>query len=136
DIQPNNGVNRLYEEYSWWSIEAGIQTKIYQNNKQSIKLEIGLLHTLDGYISIDLRPQGYGYPELSLGSKSGFNSNLLFNKKISDNNDFYLKINYKHWKFGKSNSQTLSNGFSSITITEPRSESNHSSISLGFITHF
>ena len=136
DIQPINNVNGLYEEYSWWSIEAGIQTRIYQNENRAIKLELGMLHTFNGFISIDLRNTGYGEPELSLENKPGIRTKLSFHNKLSEQQTIYFSCEYKHWKFGRSDSQTLSNGFSNITVTEPSSQSNHTSISLGLISHF
>jgi len=136
DIQANNGINGLYEEYSWWSFEAGIQTMIFQNDNQNMSFEIGILHTLNGRIFIDLRNQGYGYPELSLGNRAGINMSLSFTSRTSDQQSIYFNIGYQHWKFGKSNSRTLFNGSSSITIFEPRSHSYHSNISVGLINYF
>ncbi|MDH5473149.1 MAG: hypothetical protein OEY61_09860, partial [Gammaproteobacteria bacterium] len=136
DIQARNNINRLFEEYSWWTIEAGIQTLIYRQNNYQVTLDLGLLHTINGIIYIDLTDIGYGYPHLSLGNRAGINTHLTFTKLITDNQSLYINLNYKHWKFGKSNSQTLNNGTSGITITEPASHSNHSQLSLGWIIYF
>jgi len=123
-IKANNGVNSLYEEYSWWHIEAGIQLEKILKNNSKIKFEFAGLRTFNGNIMIDLQNFGYGEANLDLGSKNGIRSLLALNFETDNSLMFSIGVEHKYWEFGKSNTTTLSNGTNSISILEPDSESN------------
>lgn len=136
DIQPNNGVNGLEETYTWFTVEAGIQSVIFSKQNHALLLELGLLHTLNGTISIDLENSGFGSPELDLGNKPGIKGGLKFQYKTSQVQMIEIGVDYSHWQFGRSNSEILSNGFQTITITEPESKSNHTLFYVGLNQQF
>jgi len=120
-IQANNGVGSLYEEYSWWSAEAGIK---YTTDNQHLILEVAGFRTFNGDILIDLSNLGYGEPVLNLGDKFGLRSLLAVNLKTDSFSSMQMGVEYKYWGFGRSNTETLSNGITAISIVEPESKSN------------
>lgn len=131
DIRANNGVNGLEETYTWFTAETGIQYIITSGSDYSILLNLGLLHTFNGKITINLEDYGFGSPQLELGDKPGFKGNLKLQINTSENQIIEFGIDYSYWEFGKSNSKTLFNGFYTLPIYEPRSESNHTILYIG-----
>lgn len=136
DIQPSNGVNGLFEQYTWWSLEAGINSNIYESGNLTVNLDAGVFHTVNGKIAVDLKASGYGEPSLDLGDKPGAQGKLSFQNKLSEQQTLHFNLNYKYWKFDKSNSKTLFNGFSTKTINEPKSQSSYIILSLGLTQYF
>jgi hypothetical protein len=47
-----------------------------------------------------------------------------------------IRDRFKTWEFGRSNSKTVSNGSSTITITEPESTTYQTTISASYIHSF
>lgn len=120
-INANNNVSALYEEYSWWQLEAGIKlSKAIENNKKII-FELAGLQTFNGHITADLDNLGYGSPKLTLGEKPGIRNLLALDMKLNKNTDVRFAAEYKYWGFGRSNTKTISNGNRTISILEPES---------------
>ncbi len=80
--------------------------------------------------------QGFGQPELELGDGNGASVAFIYQHKLSDRNKIGLSLLHQRWTFGRSNTQTISNEFHSVDITEPRSVSNHSIISFDYEHYF
>jgi hypothetical protein len=135
-IQPNNGVYGLDETYTWLQAEAGTQLTLLSEPKKSILLELALLRTLNGNIRINLNELGYGTPNLDLGSTFGFQGKIFWRLATGQNQELETGVNYARWGFGRSNSKTLSNGFQTITIEEPRSESSQTIFYVGLNQYF
>lgn len=123
-IQANNGVGSLYEEYSWWSAEAGIKLDFNTADNKNINFELAGFRTFNGDILIDLNNFGYGQPTLNLGDKFGIRSLLSLELKSDNYTTMQIGVEYKYWGFGRSNTETLSNGINTISIVEPESTSN------------
>lgn len=123
-IQANNNVGSLYEEYSWWSAEAGVKFDINTADNKNFIFEIAGFRTFNGDILIDLNNFGYGQPSLNLGDKFGLRSLLALNLKTTSHTAMQVGVEYKYWGFGRSNTEILSNGINTISIVEPESKSN------------
>jgi hypothetical protein len=136
DIQANNGVSGLFERYEWWTVEAGVEAPFFRDDSQQLFLEMGLLATRNGDIMIDLTPFGYGAHTLNLGNSIGFASALKYEVKQTPNSRLQFGLQFKTWEFGRSNSKTVSNGSSTITITEPESTTYQTTISASYIHSF
>jgi len=136
DIQPNNGVPGLFERYQWWTAEAGVQVPFIKDEKQNLLLELGMLTTFNGTIMVDLTDSGFGKPVLDLGNGIGFSGELKYVHKQAKNSSFQFGVQLKGWEFGRSNSKTISNGITTITITEPDSTTVQTTLSASYIHHF
>ena len=136
NIQPNDGVSGLFERYQWWTVEAGVQVSFIKDEKHSLLLELGMLTTLNGTIMVDLTNSGYGSPRLDLGNGVGFTGELKYAFMQAKNSSFQFGAQLKTWEFGRSNSKTISNGTSTITITEPDSTTLQTTLSASYIHHF
>lgn len=136
DIQPNNGVLGLFERYQWWSIEAGTEVPLMRKDKQDLLLGLGILTTLYGTIMIDLSDTGFGEPVLDLGNGIGFFGELKYAIKQTNNSSLKFGIQFRTWEFGRSNSETISDGSSFISITEPDSKTVQTTLFASYIHHF
>lgn len=136
DIQPANGVLGLFERYQWWTIEAGVQFPFIKNEAQNFLIELGMLTTFNSTIMIDLSDVGFGDPTLDLGNDIGFSGELKYEFRQARNSSLQFGVQLKSWGFGRSNSKTLSNGSTTITITEPDSTTIQTTISACYIHHF
>jgi len=136
DIQPYNGVGGLFERYRWWTVEAGAQLPFIKQDKQNLFWELGLLASLNGTIMIDLSDAGFGSPTLDLGNSIGFSSALKYEFKQTSNSSLQFGVQFKTWEFGRSNSETISDGNNTFTITEPDSTTIQTTLSASYIHHF
>ena len=136
NIQPNNGVSGLFERYRWWTVEAGAELPFIKKDNLSLLLELGLLASLNGTIMIDLSDAGFGNPTLDLGNSIGFAGELKYEFKQASNSSLQFGIQFKTWEFARSDSKTISNGSSTITITEPDSKTFQTTLSASYIHHF
>lgn len=123
-IQANNNVGSLFEEYTWWHLEAGLHT--YRNllNQQKINYELALFQTFNGEILVDLEKFDYGKPVLDLGDKLGLRTMIAYDLKSDNNSLISIGLEYKYWGFGRSNTKNISDGLTTISVTEPESETN------------
>ena len=121
-IQANNNVGSLYEEYSWWHLEAGMHTYRQIQNQQKINYEIAIFRTFNGEILVDLENFDYGKPVLDLGDKFGARGMISYDLKTDYNTLITMGLEYKFWGFGRSNTKNISDGVTTISVTEPESE--------------
>ena len=136
DIQPNNGVLGLFERYRWWTLEAGVQVPLIKDKRRNLLFELGALATTNGTIMIDLADLGFGNPTLDLGDDYGFSGKLKYEVLHSSNSSFEFGLQFRRWEFGRSNSKTVSDGTTTIVITEPDSTSMQTTLSAGYRYHF
>lgn len=132
DIQSTGITSSLFERYQWWTLEAGAVVPLFTDDIDSWQFEFGILNTTGGTIEIDLSRQGFGKPVLNLGSGSGLTTTILYQRKLTGRSELGLNLQYQHWKFGRSNTETISNNVININITEPRSVSQHTTLSLNY----
>ena len=135
-IQPNNGVSGLFEQYQWWSLEAGAQVLIYTNTRHKVSIDLGVLTTRNGTIMVDLSNAGYGEPVLDLGDGIGLNSAINYRMTYTTNGTFQFGLRYATWNFGRSNVKTISNGSTTISIVEPDSTTQQLTATVGYIHKF
>ena len=136
DIFPANNISGLFERYQWWTFEAGVVTTVFENDINKWQLAFGASKISNGTIQINLDTQGFGQPELNLGNGSGVSGALLFIHNLNNRDNVELSLEHQYWTFGRSNSKTISNGLNTITITEPRSVSNHTIVSINYRRYF
>lgn len=137
DIQPVGIVSGLFEQYRWWTLELGFIASLYKDNLHTWLFKSGASRISNGTIEIDLSRQGFGQPELKLGNGSGITTALMYQYTVTERSKIGFSLQYQHWTFGKSNSIDISNGFILIRdVNEPRSVSNHSTVSLNYQYHF
>lgn len=136
DILPANNVSGLFEQYEWRAIEVGFLATLFEKNANQWLFEFGISKISNGTIEIDLTDQGFGQPKLELGDGHGFTAALIYQHMITDSNSISLSARHQRWTFGRSNTESISNGFTTIEITEPRSESNHSILSISYSHYF
>lgn len=136
-ILPNNGVSGLFEQYRWWSAEAGFISTLSQYNNDTVTLELGLSYSFNGTILVDLTPFGSGEPVLDLGNRPGARVALVYQKMLSTNQALTFTLEHRHWEFGKSNLHTITTGaWAGSTILEPESRSDHSLFSVSLSSYF
>lgn len=136
DILPANTISGLYEQYQWWAIEVGFSLSLYEKDSNAWLLDLGISKVFDGTIVVDLETQGFGSPKLQLGDGSGFSTALMYRHTLNENSELGLSLAHQYWTFGRSNDGTITDGTNTFTIAEPRSKSNHTSLSLNYIYHF
>ena len=136
NILPANNISGLFEQYQWWVFELGFLATLFEKNSDKWLFEFGASTINHGTIKIDFRPFGFGQPELDLGDSHGLSTALIYQHKLTDRNKIGLSLHYQRWTFGRSNTKTISNGFDSHDIVEPRSVSRHSTVSLNYEHYF
>ena len=136
NILPANNVSGLLEQYRWWAFEVGFLASLYDVDSNKLLLELGISKISNGTIEIDLSQQGFGKPELELGNGSGVSTTLIYQYKITQRSKTGLSLQYQHWTFGRSNTESISNRLTTIDITEPRSVSNHTIFSIIYRHYF
>ena len=136
DILPANNVSGLFEQYQWWAFEAGLLATLLENDINKWQFEFGASKISNGTIKIDLDRFGYGQPVLNLGDGYGLSAALKFLHNLSNRDQVQLSLQHRYWTFGESNSETISNGSTTIIITEPRSVSNHTILSINYRYYF
>ena len=136
DIQPANSVSGLFERYQWWTFEAGLRAVPWQQQNRSLAFELGVLQTNHGVIMIDLSDQGFGTPTLNLADGLGATAAVEYAIELASHNQLHFYLSCTTWKFGRSNSKAVTNGTSTIIITEPDSVSNQITLSIGYVFGF
>jgi len=123
-IQANNNVGSLYEEYSWWHLEAGLHAYKALKNQQKLNYELAIFQTFNGEILVDLDSFNYGKPVLDLGDKLGIRGLIAYDLHTDNAALIRMGLEYKFWGFGRSNTKNVSDGTTTISVTEPESETN------------
>jgi hypothetical protein len=73
---------------------------------------------------------------LVLGDGLGATLSLEYTVEHADHSRVEFGFRYDRWKFGRSKRKAISNGGATIIITEPQSESNILSFSVGYVAGF
>lgn len=123
-IRARNNVSGLNEVYTWLYIEGGYHLQQALADNKSIEFEFSAIRNFNGSIHVDLNNSGYGEARLDLGNEYGLKTSLSLNITNTASNKFRIGLEFKHWKFGRSNTEVLTNGTDTISILEPDSESN------------
>lgn len=136
DILSEDNVSGLFEKYRWWTFEAGISATLFESDADKWQFELGASKVSNGTIKVDLERFGYGKPVLNLGDGHGISGVLKYQHQITNRDNLGVNIEHRYWTFGRSNSKTISNNLETITITEPRSVTNHSIVSVNYTHYF
>lgn len=136
NILPANNVSGLFEQYEWRAFEVGLLATLSENNTDKWQFEFGVSKTDSGTIEIDLIKQGFGQPKLNLGDGHGMTAALIYQRILSEKNRLSLSIQHQRWTFGRSNTLSISDGFTAFDITEPRSVSKHSILAVNYSYSF
>ena len=131
-IRASGSVSGLNELYQWWNLGAGVRTVVYKQEHQTWLVDVYAFHTIAPEIDVDLGAQGLGDVNLSLGARPGIRAEAILQQVRFDNAEFDIGFYIEAWNFGRSNSKSVSNGSSIITVTEPRSETRNVGVRLMF----
>ena len=118
DIQPIGVVSGLYEVYQWEEISLGADVLLVGPDSRQWNLYAGVFQTREPNIVINLEADGDGKPKLFMGTDTGMQFSAQWMGATKKTRDTGVKLTYKTWKFGRSNSQSISGG---REITEPKS---------------
>lgn len=123
DIRPTvdpviGQVAGLYEVYEWGEYAMGFEIYIGDSHKNQWILYAGAFQTIDPQIEIDLSANGNGKPRLYMGSDTGLQLSAQWMGARKSLSRTGVRLSYKFWRFGQSNSETLPNN---DVVTEPRS---------------
>ncbi|HEY9201839.1 MAG TPA: hypothetical protein VIQ81_09595 [Gammaproteobacteria bacterium] len=139
DILTRDNVQGLHEIYSWYELELGLQLKSAKKGSDPQRpswywAELSALYNVNPQMKI-LLPNSE--VNLKLGSQAG--ARLRFGRSWQTSPTLLLSLSLfaEYWEFGRSNTE-LSNDFfgRSAYLTEPRSETLHSGITLDFAWRF
>ena len=128
NIQSNNGIASLFEQYQWWEIAVGSRISFWEKDRQAWIADIAILQTISPTIYVDLSSVDAGSTNLNLGSDTGARLQLMWKTSVEDQYTYGINAFYEIWDFGVSNSQNTSGGSLSLSIYEPESETRHTGI--------
>ena len=135
NILPTNGVSGVGSIYQWQQLHAGLRYKTALFDLP-VTFDASLLKTIEGTVDINLRDFGFNSPRLDLGDEYGYQLSLKQDSKLSDDLMMRIYLESSRWEFGRSNSETITNGVVTNTIVEPRSISWHTSIGIRFVYRY
>jgi len=137
DIQPTAITRGLSERYQWWraGITLDCPLPLLQSSVSNspVRLSVSAFRTFSADVAVDLTKLGYGKPDLALGAKNGVKVALAYTPDLSDKWPLRLELDYQRWGFGRSDTKRLSNGAQTISILEPRSETEAVSVRLEWL---
>ncbi|MDI9245657.1 hypothetical protein [Marinobacter sp. CHS3-4] len=137
DIQPTAASTGLFEIYQWQFLEAGLSATLWHSGRRRLSLDIGYAHIYDAELDVDLRPFGFGQPNLTLGDAShGVISRLSYLMPLDANGHLQLAFTHRYWNLKQSKPETVSNGTTILNVKEPESEANHISLKLSYVYFF
>ena len=111
-------VSGLYEVYEWEELSLGAVVTPVTSTIYRWRFYAGLFQTIDPRIKINLQARGDGEPRLYMGADTGLEFSAQWMGEEKGNWKTGLQFSYKAWRFGKSNTESISGGRS---VTEPRS---------------
>jgi len=123
DIEARGGVAALSEQYRWWELEVG--TELGAVAGRGWRLGLSGLLIREPEVEVDLRAAGFGTPRLALGESQGARATLGWRAPPAAGSQWGLELSYERWKFGASETATISNGSLLAALAEPRSVSEH-----------
>ncbi len=132
DIQPRFLVRGLYEEYRWWEADIAVKFGFEQVMDGRLSFEVSVLQIISPEMEVDLSEFSLGKPDLSLGDRGGYKLSLEWTRPVNQHWQIGLRAWLKEWRFGRSNSVSVSNGRNSYSIVEPASTSSHSAMEMVF----
>jgi len=134
DILTTNNVLGLHERYTWDEFSLGLNFQGDINSNSFYWADFSTLLIYDPKMLVYLEN---GNKTLRLGVNIGVR--LLAGKTwmINNSNSFSASLSTEYFEFGRSNSIFTDDFFGqSVFITEPRSESFHSSMNIAYSYHF
>jgi hypothetical protein len=132
NVLSNGSVPGVGSVYQWKQLHAGVRYRMVLFDIP-VSLDASLLKTFSGTVEVLLGDFGFNSPRLDLGDEYGFQLSLKHNQKLSDDLAMRLYLETSRWKFGRSNSSTISNGLITSSIVEPRSISLHTTAGIEFV---
>lgn len=123
DIQPTfnpviGQVSGLYEVYEWNEYSMGFELHFNNASRSQWILYAGAFQTINPRIEIDLTADDNGKPRLYMRSDLGYRFSVLWMQAEKSRSSAGVKLSYKFWRFGQSNSEVLPDN---SVVTEPRS---------------
>lgn len=135
-ILPNNGIVGVNSIYTWQQLHVGVRQLTNLIYDIPIEIEFGLIRTRQANVDINLESFGFGSPQLEPGDKTGFQAAFRYNKSLAEKLVLHVQLSTARWEFARSQSKTISNGVSTVSIAEPRSLSWHTSLNAAIAFSF
>jgi hypothetical protein len=140
DIQSTGSVQGLYEEYRWSEVGAGLRHvwPASEQGRWTHELSAMAFAVVDGDIFVELsgvEGRNWDDTSLELGDESGYRLRYTASRELASGRLLRIEPYYAYWEFGRSNTRTITaNGSAtSLTVTEPRSESRRIGVSVGLV---
>jgi len=132
DIHDTNTISGITEIYEWIEYSAGISYGLHISNKDSIKLDAGLLVISNAEIHVDLSRVDLGSTTLDIGDGTGGRLNLAWNRQYNKTTQYGIGFFYEAWDFGRSNTKATAGGSNIVYATEPSSETRNIGLKFNF----
>jgi hypothetical protein len=132
NILPSSQSIALNEVYKWQNFGVGFVMPIFQYNKHEIELQLGLSHSTNGHLEVNLSDIGFGKPKLDLGEGSEISTSLTYHLKLTNDTRLSIGLTHRQWEFSQSNSKVVSSNTNSIIIREPRSKTKTTSLFISY----
>jgi hypothetical protein len=136
EIEGTNMSLPLDEYYTWRTLKLGAEVLLFNRLKDQFSLKVTGGKLYDERLKVDLSNLGYGKPVISLKGKSYRSVDLEYSYNWSSSSEIKFNAQYTHTKFAESDSITVRNGFTTITIREPQSETTVIGFNLGLVFNF
>lgn len=135
NIHGTGSILGIFEKYEWQEISLGVKTQFWTKPQNSWFAEAAVLKIIKPKMYIDLSSADYGSTNLNLGAETGVRFQLSWLNTSLKQKNYGFNVFYEAWDFGVSESNTTKGGATSISVYEPRSETQHFGIQflLGFL---
>lgn len=111
----------LREKYRWSNVDSGFYVVLDSGASHQLDWNFGFSFLNDGDLSVDLSLLGLNHVEVELKGGRGWNTSMLYKRRITSSVSANIGLLYKQWQFERGAGKQFSNGFQVFTITEPRS---------------
>jgi hypothetical protein len=122
DINDRNNISGIYETYTWQEYAFGINTDFSINKNNTLSASIAYLLVRNARIYVDISRIDLGATTLDIGDDDGARFKLKWKKPLAENTSYGLSLFAESWNFARSNSKLTEGGSSTVSVTEPRSE--------------
>ena len=122
DINDRNNISGIYEIYQWQEYAFGINSDFLINKNNTLNASIAYLLVRKARIYVDISRIGLGSTTLDIGNDDGARFKLKWKNLFADNIFYSLSLFAETWNFARSNSKFTEGGSSTVSVTEPRSE--------------
>ena len=130
DIRANNGVLGLHEIYTWHELELGLRFESEKYQHHYYWLDLSAIYVFDPNVEVSLPSSKVN---LGLGNEPGIRIRAGKEWSRNERQEISLSLFAEYREFGRSDAVFTDDFFGqSAFLVEPRSESFHAGLNLGF----